>query len=130
MVNILLLILLSYTFFLHQTTTTLTQCNSESDCLIPFFYIKPQLLCGALQLIGIVLYLFSTSNHNLCFAVWQSLKLSYTFFLHQTTTWSFVPTNPCYCLIPFFYIKPQHCLRYASLAGHCLIPFFYIKPQL
>ena len=55
-------------------------------CFIPLFYIKPQLIAFVIAIVGVVLYLCSTSNHNL----WQSTislnPLFYTFVLHQTTT--------------------------------------------
>ena len=55
-------------------------------CLISLFYIKPQHGGGILHLLGIVLYLSSTSNHN-CTSLQQNLlKLSYISLLHQTTT--------------------------------------------
>ena len=133
------------------------------DCLLPFFYIKPQRTGCPKQVGEIVSYLFSTSNHNQLFNRHNGLLLSLTFFLHQTTTlWRYV----------WFYIKPQHrtilpkpmrivsylfstsnhnssCLagtlsrlsltfflhqtttghRDRVLNGYCLLPFFYIKPQ-
>jgi len=99
---------LSYTFFLHQTTTCSQQSKQPMRCLIPFFYIKPQQRPCEREREQVVLYLFSTSNHNVR-SRWRLVGwLSYTFFLHQTTT--IVPGNRFIrrCLIPFSYIKPQH----------------------
>ena len=79
-------IVLSYISFLHQTTTSIQKTLLLDHCLISLFYIKPQLiqftkvgspyclislfyikpqLCQcSLGCVFIVLYLFSTSNHN------------------------------------------------------------------
>ena len=100
--------LLSYTFILHQTTTkkavSVGRGNcliplfyikpqlcakyhaSSFNCLIPLFYIKPQLSCIVRIARRIVLYLYSTSNHNTTSANTSEKSLSYTFILHQTTT--------------------------------------------
>ena len=100
--------ILSYTFFLHQTTTQRGLSSSSHYCLIPFFYIKPQLCVYRKGMATIVLYLFSTSNHNSGELPAPDLRLSYTFFLHQTTTEVVKGESIRNCLIPFFYIKPQH----------------------
>ena len=55
---------LSYTSFLHQTTTVVKHLRFRIDCLILLFYIKPQLQISFSAKIFIVLYFFSTSNHN------------------------------------------------------------------
>ena len=144
-------IVLSYISFLHQTTTISSMFDLPLHCLISLFYIKPQLvifmtptsshclislfyikpqhivqrcgntlivlylfstsnhnsLCLVNNLLSIVLYLFSTSNHNGTLQVLLSSKLSYISFLHQTTT--VIGRFPLrrYCLISLFYIKPQ-----------------------
>ena len=99
---------LSLTFFLHQTTTVQRQSFRTHYCLLPFFYIKPQLVLQSAGswwivsylfstsnhnrthindlLASIVSYLFSTSNHNRKAGINSASELSLTFFLHQTTT--------------------------------------------
>ena len=77
-----------------------------------------------------MLYLSSTSNHNL--ASWSKIqkRLCYIFLLHQTTTnrdYAFLPKG---CVISFFYIKPQLKMRISFFKNGCVISFFYIKPQL
>ena len=64
----------------------LSSAPSRIDCIIPLFYIKPQLRIINTCPVGIVLYLYSTSNHNLIHALHFDSKLYYTFILHQTTT--------------------------------------------
>ena len=59
--------------------------------------------------IKVVLYLHSTSNHNL-----RMLP----------------PLNTTCCIISSFYIKPQLQLVKAYLHLSCIISSFYIKPQL
>ena len=78
--------LLSYTFILHQTTTTCQFFFTFKDCLIPLFYIKPQRSVVNCPQLTIVLYLYSTSNHNMADDTARPNGLSYTFILHQTTT--------------------------------------------
>ena len=100
---------LSYISFLHQTTTFVSMKNDVFYCLISLFYIKPQplgapppqcpivlylfstsnhnviLITNGLK--AIVLYLFSTSNHNIRKRIETINELSYISFLHQTTTY-------------------------------------------
>ena len=56
-------------------------------------------------------------------------KLYYTFILHQTTTRDKLMSCLDSCIIPSFYIKPQHILCNIADALRCIIPSFYIKPQ-
>ena len=79
-------VLLSYICFLHQTTTLRYVTRCKYCCLISVFYIKPQLVDGKLLRELVVLYLFSTSNHNVRQVPSVPLRLSYICFLHQTTT--------------------------------------------
>ena len=64
---------LSYICFLHQTTTHRSQHVRIERCLISVFYIKPQHEYRAEPSRFVVLYLFSTSNHNI-----KSLNISET----------------------------------------------------
>ena len=99
---------LSYIVILHQTTTTFVVMLGISSCLISLFYIKPQLCvmrtqCTVRCLISlfyikpqlkacwwewkiVVLYRYSTSNHNFISDVLKIDVLSYIVILHQTTT--------------------------------------------
>ena len=78
-----------------------------SGCLISLFYIKPQLRGYESQLVTVVLYLFSTSNHNRAAVHKRPRQLSYISFLHQTTTSRPELLRKSSCLISLFYIKPQ-----------------------
>ena len=55
---------LYYIVSLHQTTTYLGGFDSNIRCIISFLYIKPQQLTRGLIDELVVLYRFSTSNHN------------------------------------------------------------------
>ena len=99
---------LFYTSILHQTTTgqgitkvtrrcfiplfyikpqpLFAQSNLMARCFIPLFYIKPQHERNRIQDELVVLYLYSTSNHNMVVLVMIPLRLFYTSILHQTTT--------------------------------------------
>ena len=82
---------LSYTSFLHQTTTKSSSTCPHTHCLILLFYIKPQQVGKTINFKDIVLYVFSTSNHNRDWWWSCATLLSYTSFLHQTTTWTCNP---------------------------------------
>ena len=56
-------------------------------CIISFLYIKPQLLPYFLFSGRVVLYRFSTSNHNVSSLLLPAALLYYIVSLHQTTTW-------------------------------------------
>ena len=76
---------LYYIVSLHQTTTARIVHGPRAGCIISFLYIKPQPNSGDSWEVPVVLYRFSTSNHN-----------------HSCTPLS------C-CIISFLYIKPQRC---------------------
>ena len=143
--------MLSYISFLHQITTQQNIQKKLPRCLISLFYIKSQRQCRYAKGHGVVLYLFSTSNHNHHSAQhqhWQVVlylfstsnhnqyitninksKLSYISFLHQITTaecWR----NLGYVLsyISFLHQITTHC-PLSSGRGCCLISLFYIKSQ-
>ena len=56
---------LYYIVSLHQTTTIGTLSLQINSCIISFLYIKPQQSITYLWNAAVVLYRFSTSNHNL-----------------------------------------------------------------
>ena len=142
---------LSYISFLHQTTTLLRIIRVLIYCLISLFYIKPQLRLFYTCLSEIVLYLFSTSNHNPYYDLKQGIELSYISFLHQTTTslrWhslksilsyiSFLHQTTtsvaCYphrCKLSYisFLHQTTTLVRIVRVSIYCLISLFYIKPQ-
>ncbi len=86
-------------------------------------------LTCVLLLPTVVLYRFSTSNHNeyviSVFVIW----LYYIVSLHQTTTGCCCLAFAMCCIISFLYIKPQHMIKSTSLEKRCIISFLYIKPQ-
>ena len=104
----MLMRMLCYIFLLHQTTTARDPTIAAIGCVISFFYIKPQLVVLCESEFGVVLYLSSTSNHNL-----RSRTL----------------LRNVGCVISFFYIKPQRCWQNKADPKGCVISFFYIKPQ-
>ena len=57
--------MLCYILLLHQTTTKPWELTEKLCCVISYFYIKPQLRVAAGSFRKVVLYLTSTSNHNL-----------------------------------------------------------------
>ena len=104
-------------------------CNLIVHCLISSFYIKPQPSRSITFVVSIVLYRLSTSNHNLNSVKSTKNALSYIVFLHQTTTitaWGFSLTILSY--IVFLHQTTTGWLWWCVLR-HCLISSFYIKPQ-
>ena len=55
---------LYYIVSLHQTTTDPLFIINHYSCIISFLYIKPQLAVTLTLCARVVLYRFSTSNHN------------------------------------------------------------------
>ena len=122
-----------------------------NSCIISFLYIKPQLSFWSSLLYSVVLYRFSTSNHNkepteygkreLYYIVslhqtttvgsikraWE--KLYYIVSLHQTTTYLGGFDSNIRCIISFLYIKPQLMKYTKEVKKSCIISFLYIKPQ-
>ena len=120
---------LYYIVSLHQTTTRGLKAPTAIGCIISFLYIKPQLAVvlhaiirvvlyrfstsnhnsvgGAIAQGVVVLYRFSTSNHNSEFVVGDSSTLYYIVSLHQTTTPRTIANGRTCCIISFLYIKPQ-----------------------
>ena len=98
---------LSYILILHQTTTNSWSIFCFSRCLISLFYIKPQLFAVHTPLARVVLYPYSTSNHNRACNNSCIDELSYILILHQTTTIVSTTIGLSSCLISLFYIKPQ-----------------------
>ena len=99
------------------------------SCIISFLYIKPQHVCCHIVLLFVVLYRFSTSNHNDTEGLINSQAvvlyrfstsnhnvrvrknkgnaLYYIVSLHQTTTLIYAKSAINGCIISFLYIKPQ-----------------------
>ena len=100
------------------------------SCLISLFYIKPQPFFVLAAWVYVVLYRYSTSNHNRVSSAPASESLSYIVILHQTTTMTHRHVVLRRCLISLFYIKPQPALTDMFRLRGCLISLFYIKPQL
>ncbi len=98
---------LSYILILHQTTTCGECDECRKRCLISLFYIKPQLITQYFKCNLVVLYPYSTSNHNSTAVTVNAAELSYILILHQTTTAQVARITSARCLISLFYIKPQ-----------------------
>ena len=99
---------LSLTFFLHQTTTG-WQASRGANILSLTFFLH--------QTTTVAISYYNSSRLSLTFFLHQTTTVEYkdakgeilslTFFLHQTTTLRMFSVRDCYCLLPFFYIKPQ-----------------------
>ena len=115
-------------FYIKPQPCALSSFRSK-NCLISLFYIKPQLTWFNLNIQFIVLYLFSTSNHNLKRKIAALSELSYISFLHQTTTGCHTSgSRGRLSYISFLHQTTTGWLS-QSRSRNCLISLFYIKPQ-
>ena len=79
----------------------------------------------------IVLYLYSTSNHNLEeFTAAQAIIVLYLYSTSNHNSGRQGQHLVPHCFIPLFYIKPQPTSQFPVRLPNCFIPLFYIKPQL
>ncbi len=128
---------------LHQTTTSQTRLFELSSCILSKFYIKPQLSEEPAELLevvsyrnstsnhnqvkallsgrSVVSYRNSTSNHNYSFAWPASWQLYLIEILHQTTTCAVVMQSSGSCILSKFYIKPQ--LRLERELTRCVVSY-------
>ena len=121
---------LYYIVSLYQTTTCSSSSRRLLRCIISFLYIKPQPMSALPFSSSVVLYRFSTSNHN-CRGLPHALPLLYYIVsLHQTTTSTIQLIEVACCIISFLYIKPQLDPIPSFCFKSCIISFLYIKPQL
>ena len=95
---------LYYIVSLHQTTTRTNFRYFVFRCIISFLYIKPQPVFTHVRYFLVVLYRFSTSNHNREILRHFSIKLYYIVSLHQTTT--IAPYTPY--KLSLYYIVSLH----------------------
>ncbi len=92
-------------------------------CIISFLYIKPQRASVPRGSLDVVLYRFSTSNHNLILSPQFKIMLYYIVSLHQTTTHRRRLSLRDCCIISFLYIKPQRQFPPAACATVVLYRF-------
>ena len=139
-------------WFLHQTTTSPCLLNFFYRCISFDSYIKPQLNVNSVITHSVVYLLIPTSNHNRV-SLLPLLALLYIFwFLHQTTTTSYIPkvlpslyifwflhqtTTVCLpkikspLLYIFWFLHQTTTRAYGAAVGKGCISFdSYIKPQL
>ena len=81
--------------------------SAVDSCHISLFYIKPQLFYVNNDSVDVVIYRYSTSNHNSVRMSIIAVMLSYIVILHQTTTRREGMCDILSCHISLFYIKPQ-----------------------
>ncbi len=140
-----------YIFILHQTTTTAHPYRPCHSCIIFLFCIKPQLVAVRMKTAPVVLYFYSTSNHNTPSHLDGFTRLCYISILHQTTTcWKIRRRSGKLCYISILHqtttgpdrqpVRAELCyisilhqtttvLPDAYLGLGCVIFLFYIKPQ-
>ena len=137
--------------FLHQTTTTHYLSNLTVCCILFHFYIKPQHLHSRFDLVNVVSYSISTSNHNNmlerteCFPVvsysistsnhnysycysWRSWVVSYSISTSNHNILRERMRNYRLYLIPFLHQTTTEDNR-EEASVCCILFHFYIKPQ-
>ena len=116
-------------WFLHQTTTLLSQYMLPKCCISFDSYIKPQrgYLFG--YLFGVVYLLIPTSNHNLLCIHWVIKKLYIFWFLHQTTT--YIIKQMIMGTLYIFWFLHQTTTQWVhwKTVESCISFDSYIKPQ-
>lgn len=93
---------LCYILILHQTTTGTSMWHRTWGCVIFLFHIKPQPWNAKNRTFKVVLYSYSTSNHNYYLAHWLPQNVVLYLIPHQTTTefvYLFGDSVLCYILI-------------------------------
>ena len=78
-------------------------------CVISFFYIKPQLCIYLIFLQGVVLYLSSTSNHNL--ALRPKIQKRVVLYLSSTSNHNFQQSSLCYKMLCYIFLLHQTTTR-------------------
>ena len=128
------------------------QHSNTAGCILLKFYIKPQHTANVYNLLyvvsyrnstsnhnmshwratsqGVVSYRNSTSNHNAGTTTPNSALLYLIEILHQTTTIHAICRIKKSCILSKFYIKPQHLTLIGKNNLSCILSKFYIKPQL
>ena len=121
--------MLSYIYFLHQTTTARSSWLTSLSCHISTFYIKPQRrVCFGVECPSchistfyikpqpfvyrqerqqVVIYLLSTSNHNTINQRDASFNVVIYLLSTSNHNWQTVLPGSLGCHISTFYIKPQ-----------------------
>ena len=127
------------------------QHSNTAGCILLKFYIKPQHTANVYNLLyvvsyrnstsnhnmshwratsqGVVSYRNSTSNHNAGTTTPNSALLYLIEILHQTTTIHAICRIKKSCILSKFYIKPQPSPLPFCLPQRCILSKFYIKPQ-
>ena len=113
---------LYYIVSLHQTTTANVVQAKRCRCIISFLYIKPQPPYFDIFSLFVVLYRFSTSNHNQQQLVNLRAELYYIVSLHQTTTTSHTFLNS----LLLYYIVSLHQTTTNSMPYRPLCMLYYI----
>ena len=127
------------------------QHSNTAGCILLKFYIKPQHTANVYNLLYVVSYRNSTSNHNM--SHWRATSQGVVSYrnstsnhnqttardtriglylieiLHQTTTVAVVAKWDKGCILSKFYIKPQLTDKSNSCSHGCILSKFYIKPQ-
>ena len=128
------------------------QHSNTAGCILLKFYIKPQHTANVYNLLYVVSYRNSTSNHNFFSQCYGNLEVvSYRNstsnhnksspyvnkpelylieILHQTTTRTAAALISIGCILSKFYIKPQLLASKVDNNRGCILSKFYIKPQL
>ncbi len=105
------------------------QHSNTAGCILLKFYIKPQHTANVYNLLYVVSYRNSTSNHNM--SHWRATSQGVVSYRNSTSNHNAGTTTPNSALLYLIEILHQTTTsRLASIRLYCcILSKFYIKPQ-
>ena len=118
-----------FEIFLSQKGNVNNSCNT-AGCILLKFYIKPQHTANVYNLLYVVSYRNSTSNHNM--SHWRATSQGVVSYRNSTSNHNAGTTTPNSALLYLIEILHQTTTIHAicRIKKSCILSKFYIKPQL
>ena len=106
------------------------QHSNTAGCILLKFYIKPQHTANVYNLLYVVSYRNSTSNHNM--SHWRATSQGVVSYRNSTSNHNAGTTTPNSALLYLIEILHQTTTIHAicRIKKSCILSKFYIKPQL
>ena len=92
--------------FLHQTTTSIPIIINSLSCILFYFYIKPQLFNKRGELVTVVYYSISTSNHN--FVDSDQLRINVVYYSISTSNHNTFAFDADFCKVVYYSISTSN----------------------
>ena len=105
------------------------QHSNTAGCILLKFYIKPQHTANVYNLLYVVSYRNSTSNHNM--SHWRATSQGVVSYRNSTSNHNAGTTTPNSALLYLIEILHQTTTIHAicRIKKSCILSKFYIKPQ-